>query len=619
MSRRFQRRLSCVAAFSALVTVGSLAGITAPAGAAPTGSDGPVTTAAPYVKANGAIPSPHDAIRFCGANNRQQNEPSVAVDARQPATVVAGSNDYCTVQGAGGTWTGFYRSTNAGKNWVDSLLPGYPTDNSAEGQASPLHQLGITNAGDPVQAWDTQGRLFYMGNAFNRAKPQDGSVWVATYDQDAAHYVRTVLVSQGTPAVKGRFNDKTALEVDRGTASPHAGNVYAAFSLFQGSGNNEIYFVRSTDHGATFSTKTKISDGVMDNQDADITVTKDGTVYVTWRQFQSKNGHQRDAVVFAKSTDGGRSFTKPAVATTFDSFDAADTAGNPAAAAQAHEQAFGNADGPESDAAPSSAGNARDCGSGPLACTSGYTFFRHDTQPRVTADPSGDPNTVYVVYDATKPNTEVPSTSTYNTAPVAADGTLRVGQGAIYLTKTTNGGRTWSTPKVVDNESVGHQWFPDINADDGQLHLMWSDSRNDTCYSVQRPAGDCAATNSVGDHQANPAGGTDAYDAVSTNGGQSFTVSRLSTVSHQPNYEMFGNRQVPFQGDYNYVSSVGSTAFNVWTDNRDVKAGTDPREPAGDGFDVLQCRTQNADGSYGPDTCPNAGGLDQNIYGVSSS
>ncbi len=115
------------------------------------------------------------------------------------------------------------------------------------------------------------------------------------------------------------------------------------------------------------------------------------------------------------------------------------------------------------------------------------------------------------------------------------------------------------------------------------------------------------------------AGGTDAYDAVSTNGGQSFTVSRLSTVSHQPNYEMFGDRQVPFQGDYNYVSSVGSTAFNVWTDNRDVKAGTDPREPAGDGFDVLQCRTQNADGSYGPDTCPNAGGLDQNIYGVSSS
>ena len=35
-----------------------------------------------------------------------------------------------------------------------------------------------------------------MGNAFNRAAPQNGSVWVATYDQDAARYVRTVIVGR---------------------------------------------------------------------------------------------------------------------------------------------------------------------------------------------------------------------------------------------------------------------------------------------------------------------------------------------------------------------------------------------------------------------------------------
>jgi hypothetical protein len=43
--------------------------------------------------------------------------------------------------------------------------------------------------------------------------------------------------------------------------------------------------------------------------------------------------------------------------------------------------------------------------------------------------------------------------------------------------------------------------------------------------------------------------------------------------------------------------------------------GTDPRETAGgaepnEGADVLQCRVGNAG-----DTCPRAGGLDQNIYG----
>jgi hypothetical protein len=49
-----------------------------------------------------------------------------------------------------------------------------------------------------------------------------------------------------------------------------------------------------------------------------------------------------------------------------------------------------------------------------------------------------------------------------------------------------------------------------------------------------------------------------------------------------------------------------------------VVAGIDPRYPVDgrDGFDVLQCRAANPDGTFGPDTCPNAGGLDQNIYGA---
>ena len=46
-------------------------------------------------------------------------------------------------------------------------------------------------------------------------------------------------------------------------------------------------------------------------------------------------------------------------------------------------------------------------------------------------------------------------------------------------------------------------------------------------------------------------------------------------------------------------------------------AGVDQRETTPDevGADVLQCRTPLADGSFTGDTCPRAGGLDQNIYG----
>jgi hypothetical protein len=53
----------------------------------------------------------------------------------------------------------------------------------------------------------------------------------------------------------------------------------------------------------------------------------------------------------------------------------------------------------------------------------------------------------------------------------------------------------------------------------------------------------------------------------------------------------------------------------AWTDNRDVLAGTDPREATQDGFDVHMC-VSVVDGVEGPNTCPNAGGFDQNIYGT---
>jgi hypothetical protein len=55
----------------------------------------------------------------------------------------------------------------------------------------------------------------------------------------------------------------------------------------------------------------------------------------------------------------------------------------------------------------------------------------------------------------------------------------------------------------------------------------------------------------------------------------------------------------------------------VWTDNRQVAPGDDPRYTGGEGFDVLQCRGTTA--PFTADTCPDAGGLDQDIFGAASS
>jgi hypothetical protein len=64
---------------------------------------------------------------------------------------------------------------------------------------------------------------------------------------------------------------------------------------------------------------------------------------------------------------------------------------------------------------------------------------------------------------------------------------------------------------------------------------------------------------------------------------------------------------------------MSGTVLMNWTDEREAVPGTDPRYSNGDGtdgFDVHQCRVQSTDGSWSADSCPNAGGLDQNIFGA---
>ncbi|MGH3462466.1 MAG: sialidase family protein [Kribbellaceae bacterium] len=579
-----------------------------------------------YVRYDGGT---DPVLAACSTNNRQQNEPAASVAPHNPMLMSAGSNDYCTVPSFGGNWAGFYYSANGGNTWTDSLLPGYPGDASAAGSASPLQRLGVTNAGDPVQAWDNDGHLYYAGIAFNRARPALGSIWVARYGWPsgaAPSYQFTTLVERGTPSpiFLGLFHDKIQLEVDRGADSPFAGNVYVCWSRFTASGpNNGVFLARSEDGGQTFRSQ-KVSESVHGSQFCDIAVTRDGDVYVAWRQFEFRpdSGQmQGNGVAWVKSTNGGRAFSKPQIATGFIGWDPGDQTVNAPAYGQAKYDACLVGDtGPGACASPEPRAFARDCGDGPLACRSGYVFHRANTQVRITADPTtaGDADDVFVVYDASVPGSQVPTGTTYGTISEGVGS-----QAAVYLVKTTNGGTSWSAPARIDPQARGHQYFPDLVAESGALHAVWQDSRSDTATG---PGGGDFRTVPVGNRAVatNPPGavatppGLEAFYATSANGGASWTVTEISEVATMPQYEQFGDRDVPFFGDYNYIAASGATVLATWTDHRDVVPGVDPRYPVDgmDGFDVLQCRVANPDGTFGPDTCPSAGGLDQNIYGA---
>jgi hypothetical protein len=522
-----------------------------------------------------------------GGAFRQGNEPSVAIDPTNPSLVFASWNDYCDAD-LGGGWQGLAFSSDRGETWTPSKIPGYPSDTSVEGMASPLHGRQA-EAGDPLLAFDGDGRLFAGGIAFNRVNPQNGDMWVATYASTPngsypKDYLRTVIVGQGTPALNGIFSDKPSLEVDR-TGGSFDGNVYACWSRFVGfNGRTKILFSRSTDSGQSFSNPIQLSYG-KDVQGCDIAIEHDGDVYVTWGTRDTPSANTEQGLAIARSTDGGASFQPAHQIATFTRYFPSD--------------------------------GARDCGDGAFICPSQFVFFRVPLEPRVTADQSGQLPGVYATYNAVDPATVVPSTSSYSSAGANSG---FVGRSVVYVIRSVTNGATWDAPVPVDpNGGVGHQYFPDVDALGGKLVAIWQDNRTDDAYSVQLPIGDTL------DGSDRPvSSGTDVvgtYASVSDDGTTFTPLGEMSSATNQPSYEMFGNRQIPFQGDYNWVAlAFDGTTGNLfgymgWTDNRDVLAGTDIRETDYvDGFDVNQCRTVAAPE---PDKCPNAHGLDQNIYGQS--
>jgi hypothetical protein len=460
---------------------------------------------------DGGIPDPG-----FDAQNRQSNETTVAISPADPTIVAAGANDYRMVTVFGDAWYGLYVSSDDGATWFNTMVPGFPSDTTSAGLASPLH--GLAAAGDPVVRFDASGDMYLAGIAFNRSfdpadRPLDNAVWVARYDytpgtpggastpNSAANppdftYAGTTIVDRGAVGFAvppgqpfgsaGEFVDKEWMEVDDSATSPCAGNVYVTWTAFHGVGGNfPIRFSASSDGGASFSPAATLStggrEGTRGNQGSDIAVGPDGTIWVAYRTFPGGND-PTSAVSIVRSSDCGKSWTQPIRLATV--------------------------------AAPQAPGVA----------------FRTPTFALVSADDT-DPNTVYVAYQ-----------------------NFVGGDYDIYVQRSTDGGFTWSTPAQA-NEDPGnrHQIFPMMDVSDGLLHLAWYDFRNST--TAANEALDVYYSSSA----AYPTFGPDV---------------RVTDVSHNGNCLMFGGGTAAFHGDYNELAArfdgTNHIVHLAWADNRDV-------------------------------------------------
>jgi len=300
---------------------------------------------------------------------QRQNEPSIAVSTRNAMHLVAGTNDYRTVDvefpddeppgnaPSRDSWLGLYESFDGGKSWRSSLLPGYPQQcqyedgTRIEPAPSPLCEYDA--AADPTVRAGTNGLFYYSGIAFQRGDNPDGAVFVSrlidlnNYEgsdfeiddhRNPIKHIETVVVDRGD---KNRFLDKPWMAVDiprndsgetnvqqmfdETASNIPCGNVYIAYSEFQGESEDlysHILLSRSADCGETWSQPVQLTEGFTVNQGVSLGIDpRNGHVYVAWRQFQKNGG--KNSIQITRSTNGGESFVRAVKMSEIQPFDQA--------------------------------------------------------------------------------------------------------------------------------------------------------------------------------------------------------------------------------------------------------------------------------------------------------
>ena len=290
--------------------------------------------------------------------------------------------------------------------------------------------------------------------------------------------------------------DKNHMTTDA-TMGQYANYLYVGYTDFITFPGSPVKVSRSTNRGVSFISPINISQGVTSlfSQGVNLAVGPVGEVYAVWAIYDEwddgdPNSWDEEAIGFAKSTNGGATWQLPVRILEIDGIRNRWT----------HKNAGG-------------AG----------------TPIRVSSFPALAVDRSGGPyhGHLYLVWANKGSGTD------------KAD---------ILLSKSVNGGATWSTPvRVNDDFTSNDQWFPWVTISPmGRITVAFYDSRVDLTFP---------------ENQA-----TETWIAQSTNGGQSFENLRVSDVSFVP--VPIPNTATGYMGDYIGAVSKSGTTYTCWADNR---------------------------------------------------
>jgi len=339
-------------------------------------------------------------IRVWPQDGGSQSELHIAVNPNNPNIILGGSNAANTAV----TYLnqGYYVSTNGGQTWFGSdSLPGKPS--------------GYYRS-DPVVDFDLNGNMYFNTLEYSSSA---GDLVTLKSTNNGLTWGNPIAVPN-----PGIDEDKNWIAVDKTPTSPYVNYIYTAYTEFQSTGPNyrQLEFSRSTDGGVTYSAPINMSGttGYL-HQGVNLAVAPNGNVVAAFTHYPTSvltSSH----VTFAKSTDGGLTFTQQFILQNI-----FDIRGN---------------------------------------LTKGGNTIRVNSFPYIDVDRSNGPRKgrIFVTWAARPASGQSPD---------------------VFLSWSDNNGSTWTTPKRVNADSAltnRDQWFPALAVDpaDGSVNICYYDSRNFT-------------------------------------------------------------------------------------------------------------------------------------------
>ena len=292
------------------------------------------------VKAQGPVPGANvNVISGNGPDGdwtmQRQNEPSMSCSSRNPRHCLAGANDYRAVdipfppdanRVTGDAWLGWYTTRDGGLTWRTRLLPGFPQDTSAAGQASPLR--GYAAGADPVIRPGTNGLFYYTGIVFNREAAGASAVFVSRFIDnnnqegnagEPIAYIGTTIVDSNGVTTLARTDPRApqgraAAAAAQRTAPPRGRGRGTTAPVVAGAAQeptNEVLIDKpwmAVDVPRTGAQTCSIGGGATGIPAQSF---PGGRVYLVYTIFDGSGATQRGRVMFSRSLDCGQTWSAP--------------------------------------------------------------------------------------------------------------------------------------------------------------------------------------------------------------------------------------------------------------------------------------------------------------------